>query len=66
VRLYDLQRLAASGSGGAHSGVGKNRSVDGGCVTLCGHSGPVFGVDHSADGRFLFSASSDGYVRGVE
>lgn len=60
MRLYDLKRLAKHSSGDAQSGVGRNRGGDGGCVTLCGHSGPVFGVDHSADGRFLFSASSDG------
>lgn len=61
MRLYDLQRLAkGSGGGEAQPGVGGGRGGDGGCVTLCGHSGPVFGVDYSADGRFLFSGSSDG------
>lgn len=63
VRLYNLQRMADGANGGAESGVGGGRGGDGGCVTLRGHSGPVFGIDHSADGQFVFSGSSDGTVK---
>ena len=65
VRLYDLRRMG-SAEAGSDGGIGTSavpedgRHGDGGCVTLQGHSGPVFGVDYSADGQLLFSGSADG------
>lgn len=66
MRLYDLQRMAEAGgalpNGGSSNSSkdGNDRAGDGGCVTLHGHAGPVFGVDLSAEGQFLFSGSADG------
>ena len=65
MRLYDLRRMGNAGAGsdgvnGTSAAPGDGRCGDGGCVTLHGHSGPVFGMDYSADGQLLFSGSADG------
>jgi len=74
VRLYDLRRMGRdSGINGSvpngtsvkKGGAARNGSAgsDSGSVTLLGHSGPVFGVDASADSQLLFSGSADGTVK---
>lgn len=56
IRLYALDRAAgAAGGGGAAAAAGVSH--------LRGHSAAVYGVDYSADGQLLFSASGDGCVR---
>lgn len=57
MRVYDLQKI--SESSGPHSD-----DLPGPEMTqLCGHSGPIFGLDFSHDKSLLFSCSADSTVR---